>query len=337
MKKAISVPLISALLAFALPAEAQTPRLKPAVTVTSDVVRIGDLIDNAGLAASTAIFRAPDLGQTGPVPAVKVLDIVLRYGLVTVDTQGITEVQVTRASRTVSAKDIEARIARALAGRYSLGETRNVAVAFDRDARPLQLDPAITGDLEVVRMSYDASSRRFDIAFEIPDPSAGRRVLLRYTGLAYETVEAAVIAQPLARGELVKASNVTIERRPKSEFGGEAPAPANEVIGMAAKRAVRANSPLRTADLMKPELVQKNDTVLLLYEAPGMMLTMRGKAVDSGAEGDTVSVINLQSKRTIQGTVTGPGRVTVTAVHSVPRVAASLEPPAPAEPQAPVR
>ena len=50
---------------------------------------------------------------------------------------------------------------------------------------------------------------------------------------------------------------------------------------------------------------------MMHYEVPGIVLTMRGKALESGAEGDLVSVLNVNSKRTIQGVVTGPGRVTV--------------------------
>jgi flagella basal body P-ring formation protein FlgA len=67
---------------------------------------------------------------------------------------------------------------------------------------------------------------------------------------------------------------------------------------------------------MKPELVLKNDTVMLHYEVPGIVLAMRGKALESGAEGDVVSVLNVNSKRTIQGIVTGPGRVTVAAPNA---------------------
>ena len=74
---------------------------------------------------------------------------------------------------------------------------------------------------------------------------------------------------------------------------------------------------------MKPELVQRNETVTLHYEVPGIVLTMRGKALESGAEGDSVSVLNVQSKRTIQGVVTGPGHVTMTP-PSPPRVVARL-------------
>ena len=125
------------------------------------------------------------------------------------------------------------------------------------------------------------------------------------------TIESAVATRPLARGDVIKAGDIVIERRPKNEFSSEPPAQADAVVGQAARRVVRAGQPLRTADLMKPEIVLKNDTVMIYYEVPGIVLTMRGKALESGAEGDLVNVLNVNSKRTIQGVVTGPGRVTV--------------------------
>jgi flagella basal body P-ring formation protein FlgA len=91
------------------------------------------------------------------------------------------------------------------------------------------------------------------------------------------------------------------------------------VIGMALKRPLRPGQVLRQADLMKPELVTRNEMVTLVYQVPGISLTFRGRALESGAEGDVVSVANLQSKRTIHGTVTGQGLVTVTA--ATPRIA----------------
>ena len=61
---------ISALLALALPATAAddfipSPALRGSISVTSDVVRIGDLVDNAGSAAQIPVYRSPDLGTTG--------------------------------------------------------------------------------------------------------------------------------------------------------------------------------------------------------------------------------------------------------------------------------
>jgi flagellar basal body P-ring formation protein FlgA len=39
---------------------------------------------------------------------------------------------------------------------------------------------------------------------------------------------------------------------------------------------------------------------------------MRGKALENGTEGDVVNVLNLNSKRTISGTVIGRGQVSIT-------------------------
>ena len=321
--------LLSALLLAlaATPAAAQA-RLKAQVTVAADIVRIGDLIENAGVAASTPIFRAPDLGQTGAVPVRAVLDAVRPYGLIAVDARGLSEVAVTRASQTISADDIESRIVRALIARHNLGKAENLKIVFDRDVRAIQLDAGANPELSLARLAYDTSSRRFDIVFEL---ASGTNVSWRFTGSAAETIDAAVATRALARGEVVKASDFAMERRPRSEFSNEPPAPAAEVAGRAAKRAVRAGQPLRAADLMKAEIVQKNDTVMLHYEVPGVVLTMRGKALDSGAEGDMVSVLNVPSKRTIQGVVTGPGHVTVMGPPAPARVAARLAETEPAQ------
>lgn len=57
---------------------------------------------------------------------------------------------------------------------------------------------------------------------------------------------------------------------------------------------------------------------------PGIFLTTRGKALESGAEGDLINVLNPQSKRTVQGVITGPGQITVSTVEPVaPRVVAA--------------
>lgn len=325
MRHALAIVLLAC---TAAPAAAQitgsvapNARLRTEVTVMGDVVRIGDLVENAGLAANTPIFRAPDLGQTGAVPARRVLDAVMPYGLVVVDARGVSEVAVTRASRAIPTADIEARIVRALSARYNLGRAENVTITFDRDVRPIQLDANVTAELSVARIAYDPSSRRFDTTFELN----GGRAQWRYTGSAVVTIEAAVPTRALARGEIIKANDFTIERRPKAEFLSEPPALAAEVIGLAARRSVRAGQPLRSADLMKPEMVARNDMVTLHYAVPGIVLSMRGKALDAGAEGDSVSVLNEQSKRTIQGVVTAPGHVTVMSASS-PRVVARAAP-----------
>jgi flagella basal body P-ring formation protein FlgA len=320
--------IFAVLIALTAPANAQvtgslgpaSPLLKHSVTVTSDVVRIGDLVDNAGTAAQIAIFRAPDLGTAGAVSTAQVLQAVRAHAVIGIDTAGISEVLVTRASRVITSKDVEARIAEAIALQLGVSGDSEVAARLDREFRPLHVDAGATAPLQVARLSFDPRSGQFDALLELPGSTLARSLRLRFSGKAMETVEVAALTRPLARGEVVRASDVVVERRPKSEAGTDVANEAGRVAGMALRRAMRAGQILRQADLMRPELVQRNENVTLVFEAPGIMLTSRAKALETGAEGDLISVVNVQSKRTVQGTVTGPSTVTVTSMK--PRIAA---------------
>ncbi|AMN43299.1 flagellar basal body P-ring formation chaperone FlgA [Rhodoplanes sp. Z2-YC6860] len=299
-------------------ADARIPRLRELVTVTSDIVCIGDLIDNAGKAADVPVFRAPDLGQTGAVLVQRVTDALRPYDLTDIDTGGLSEVVVTRLSRPISSKDVADRIAQALAGQYGFGDAQNISITFDRDVRMFHVEANATSDLVVSRMNADPRTGRFDVSFELPGSAAARRIALRFVGTAREMMEVATLTRSLRQGEVIKGSDVTIERKPKTEAGLEAVSP-EQAIGMAVKSPSRAGQILRQSELVRPLAVQRSETVTIGLEMPGIMLSVRGKANEAGAVGDVISVLNIQSNRTVQATVTGPGRVTV--APSTPLVA----------------
>jgi flagella basal body P-ring formation protein FlgA len=303
------------------------PTLKREVTVAGELVRIGDLIENAGVVADVPVFRAPDLGQTGNVPARRVAEAVRPHQIIGLDTRGIDEVLVTRASRAITVKEIEARLIRALAAQYGLADTTDLAIAFDHEVRTLHVEPSANAELALSRLSYDPRSRRFDAVVELPGGAATRRAPIRLIGTLNETFEAAVLLRTVARGDIVKPSDLVVERRPKSELVAATVTTVEQAAGLVAKRALQPGKPIRQADLMKPELVARNETVTIVFEVPGIMLTTRGKALEAGAQGDLVNVLNVQSKRTVQATVTGPGRVTVTATTA--RIAATADPSSP--------
>ncbi len=288
------------------------PALRASVTVTGDLVRIGDLVENAGAAANVAIFRSPDLGTRGTVSTASIVEAIRPHQLIDIDTRGLAEVVVTRASRPISAQEMSASIAQALSGQFGLGEARNITVAYDRDVRPVQVEPDATGALQVLSLNYDPRSTRFDAIVDLPASAVLHRQPLRLTGTAIETVAAVAVEHPVGRGEVLKESDLTVLRRPKSDGGGIATIA--EAVGLAARHELRPDQPLRAADLAKPDIVQRNDTVTIIYQAPGIVLTLRGQAQASGALGDTIAVLNAESKRTIQGVITAPGHVTVTAV-----------------------
>ena len=293
------------------------PVLRPDVTVSGDVVRIGDVIDNAGTAAEIPIYRSPDLGTTGSLPTAQVIAALQAHQVIGVDTKDIKAVTVTRLSRAIGAKEIQSDVAHALEHRGGLGEAANLTLTFDRDLQDIQLDSSYTGTIQPVAVQVNPRTGRFDVTFEVGSDNNSPSVRLRFTGVAIETVEAAVLTRNVERAEVLKASDVIVERRPKAEIGGD-PASRSVAVGMQMRRPLRAGQALRVVDLAKPDLVQRDSNVTLIFQTAGIYLTIRGKALDNGAEGDVVSVLNLQSNRTVAGVVIGHDQVKVSAV--TPRI-----------------
>jgi flagellar basal body P-ring formation protein FlgA len=301
------------LLALASSAAAQSdrPALRGNVTVAGEIVRIGDLVENAGPVADVAIFRAPDLGTAGAVSTERIVEAIRPHQLIDIDTHGLAEVIVTRASRAIAPPEISTSITQALSRQYGLGDAHDISLNFDLPVHMVQVEAAASGGLQVLALSYDPRSGRFDAKLDLPSSPLLHDNPPRFTGTAIQTVDAVTVNRPIERGEVLQAADLTVVRRPKAQASGLAAM--NAAVGMAARRPLHPGQALAMADLAKPDIVQRNDTVTLVYEAPGLTLTLRGQAQDAGALGETIGVLNTQTKRVVQGVVSGPDRVMVAA------------------------
>jgi flagella basal body P-ring formation protein FlgA len=296
--------------AVALPAMAQDrPVLRRDAVVAADIVVLGDLVENAGQAAGKAVFRAPALGQSGTIQAARVVEAARAAGL-DLDAAGIAQVVVNRAARRVQRTELELAVREALLVRYGVGDAE-VTIALENGETQVHLDPEATGSLRVTDLIYDARGRRVQAAVAV-DGHRGTAIRpMRVSGQVVETLEVPVLNRAMARGEQVRASDIRLERRPRSDVQSVALADPAMLTGRVSRSALQAGAVLRDSDLARQELVEKNGIVAVVYETPGLALSMRGKATEAGGLGDTILVINPQSKRTLQAVVTGPGTVTV--------------------------
>lgn len=126
---------------------------------------------------------------------------------------------------------------------------------------------------------------------------------------AAPTVEAPVLAHAVERGELLSATDFTIEALAVASARG-ALAP-GEAAGMEANRRLSAGSVVRSGDLVRPRLVRRGEPVSLSIRSGSLTITAPGRALSSGAEGDLVRVVSTATNRTLDGTVEADGRVRI--------------------------
>lgn len=136
---------------------------------------------------------------------------------------------------------------------------------------------------------------------------------------AIEMLATPVLAQPLARGAIIREDGIVDKDIKRSPAGIDYITDRGMLIGMAAKRPLRAGVPLRTSDIQQPDIVRKGDLVTVAFEAPGLSLSIRGKALEDGKYGQAVRVMNTQTNRTFEGVALAAGYVLVSPLaHSSP-------------------
>ncbi|MNE35136.1 flagellar basal body P-ring biosynthesis protein FlgA [compost metagenome] len=122
------------------------------------------------------------------------------------------------------------------------------------------------------------------------------------------TVEVLTYARSLAAGDIVQPSDVVWSTVQAHQAPAGGPQDADQVVGLSAKRALRAGAPVTSRDLASPQVIARNDMVEVAYVAGGVELTVTGKATRNASAGEAVPVLNVQSGRTIDAVAIAPGR-----------------------------
>lgn len=122
-------------------------------------------------------------------------------------------------------------------------------------------------------------------------------------------VEVLTYARSINAGEIVEADDLIWGEAAASPAG--APKDADEIIGKAAKRPLRAGAAALGRDVTNPQVIKRDDVVQVEFRDGGVSLKLQGKAMGPAAAGELFKVQNLGSKKIIEALATGPGRAVV--------------------------
>ncbi len=74
-------------------------------------------------------------------------------------------------------------------------------------------------------------------------------------------------------------------------------------VGLCVKRAMNAGEVITRTLLGPPPLVERGQIVRLIYQSPGLLVSARAEALESGAWGETIRVRPLDARKACQGVV----------------------------------
>lgn len=291
--------------------------LRSNISVHDDVIRIGDLLHNAGNSAEIAIFRAPSPGKIGVLTANRISYALRNHGLRWRNAAGVSEVTIARDGQVIPLVDIGAAIKRRLEDSRQISSADEIVLTFARNTRPLTVASDSTEPVEVLQVNYQSRNNRFVAV--VKAPGLPKR---KYTGRVTEVVEAPVLKHRIERNHQIVASDIEMRKIPRTGRVSAIVLNPKDLIGRAIARTLRAGSTIRKSDVRKIRMVKKNTVITIIYQVPGLSLATKGRAVQAGVRGDVVMVKNLRSRKVIEAEVIGFD--TVRAITMGPRKTASI-------------
>ncbi len=283
------------------------PQLKEHVSVEGPFVRLADLFENTGIKGSKAVFRAPDPGTTGRVSVNRILSAGRRHGLHPLKTAPFHMVTITRTSRIIEIDELKELIRDAVLEQEGHRKTDGELIIKLRDERtPRHIASRIKGKLLLSSFNWSRRTGRFSARVTI-----GNHPPIPLSGTASRMVQIIVAKSEITKGTLISRTDLDKKYVKKSGRTQGDKTLVKDLIGLSAKRRLPAGRPVRARDLEAPRLIHKNQLVTILLEAPGLVLRTEGKALGDAARGETVKVLNTQSKRIIHATAKASGLVFV--------------------------
>ncbi len=278
--------------------------------VDDEYIRLGDLFGGLDdTLDGTPVSRAPALGKDVVLTADWLAKAAKRYGIRWTPENENVRITVTRAAKEVSRDEILEAFRKEL---LVQGMPKTARIMLDKNRFSVVLPVDAAYEITVEKTTYTPAT--YAVSGIALIASNGKTVeKIELNGKAIPFVNVPLAQRSLSAGQIITESDVAVKPMREDILRNEAPARLEDLIGKEVKRGVRAGQVLSDDDVRTKVMVPKGKIVTLSFTKKGILLSTQGKALENGGLGDTVRVMNTQSKNIVQGTVTGPDTVVIEA------------------------
>lgn len=184
-----------------------------------------------------------------------------------------------------------------------IDDNKDVIMTLDRELPEALMSVESENEISVEEFSLNgnkflAKIRRDDATYDIK-------------GKFEDVLLLPVANRVIQPGEVISEEDLDKKEISESKLKDYMITDANDIVGLTPKRTIAPNQFIKTSQLQKKKDVEKGQTVQVHYKSGNLNITSQGKSLDHGTMGDMVRVMNPQSKKIIEGFVTGTAEVSL--------------------------
>lgn len=288
--------------------DAGAATLRSVSIVSGDALTLGDVFDGLGKEeAAYVLGTSPKPGHDLVLDASTLMRVAMALNLPWRPRTAAEQVVVRRAATVVNAETITAALSSALT---LAGLDGKFNILYNGDTPEIILPQMEVAGVEVTDMHFEPRKDAFEATLASPS-KAHPIAKITLTGTIQRLSSVPVVRNTLQNGTTITADDVDWIDIPVREIQNGYVLKAETLIGMTPRRMLLAGKPVQATEVAYPKLVNRSDTVTIVYNEGQLFLTTKGRALEGGAKGDIIRVVNMGSSHTIDATVTGDHEVTV--------------------------
>lgn len=313
LKKLIVIGCVPALLlghaAAAVAAGHAFVTVQPKVSLENEKIFLGQIadIDTDDVALrqqleACVIGRAPLPGKSRRIDG-DYLNVKLQQAgidLARITLQAPDQIEVARASRTISEQALEG-----IARRYLAAQVPNGAKRFN--IKKIQVSQEVVlppGDITYQVAAPQNTDFVGTVPLAITFLCNGEHAKKIWVMATLEVLQEVIVAQkPIGRYQVIAADDIQKQTMDLAKLPGNVLTTAEEVIGQRAKRNIDAQTVLSDTMIETPPLVQRGDIVVMIAEAGGLRISTKGEAREQGGKGERIKVMNIDSRKYVYARV----------------------------------
>jgi flagella basal body P-ring formation protein FlgA len=277
-------------------------------TLTSGVLTLGDVF--AGVPAERADYvlgPAPLPGKDMVLNANTLLRVAMALDIKWRPQSVADQITIRTAATIIDSKQITEQLKERLQDEMI---NEDFEIVFGSHEPQIILPHNKPASMEIVALDFDPRSDWFEA--EVAAPSADKPLTrMTISGKIERLMDIPVLRTTLREGDIIQAGDIEWLQIRSREQQHNFVVDADKVAGMSPRRLVRAGQPIRSNELVEPQLVGRGDHVTLVYEEGPITLTTQGRALRDGARGETIRVVNTASNRSVDAIVKDEGLVVV--------------------------
>ncbi|WP_343559779.1 flagellar basal body P-ring formation chaperone FlgA [Kiloniella sp. b19] len=288
----------------ALPVE-----LRQDIAVEGDIVRLGDIFAGLHEEAEMPIARAPKLGQDVVLPAHWLSALAKKYNVNWEPHSHLVTTTLRRDSYLLSSDIVLQEIQDFMTTQSS---SVDIGVTLDRKTKNILIPTEYSSDLELNLVRYNPQNGRFVVTASVMKPDGQPYTTRTLSGKVEEMVSVPVPVRPLRSGDIITAGDLEWHLVSLNKVDRTSIQNMDDLIGKYARRTLRTETPIKATDVDSVKAVLKNKTITMQVISGALTLTATGRALEDGAIGDTIRIMNNQTNQVVLGTINASGSAEVT-------------------------